>query len=129
MSTANHLSLLHPHHYHHQACIRIAAAIKLTSTPFPIILMEPWCRSNITPQRLECLVHCGLLRPLTAAEEWRLPGNEDEPSPPEGYVMSFALFHERGFAILAHKFLRGLLDYYQVESQWSPAYCGIRRPV
>ena len=53
--------------------------------------------------------------PTSMAEEWRLPGNEDVPSPPEGYVMSFAHFHERGFAIPAHKFLRGLLDYYQVE--------------
>ena len=77
--------------------------------------MEPWCRSNITPQCLEGLVRHGLLRPLTAAEERRLPGDEDGPSPPEGYVMSFAHFHERGFAIPAHKFLRGLLDYYQVE--------------
>ena len=31
--------------------------------------------------------------------------------------MSFAIFHERGFAVLAHRFLRGLLDYYQVELQ------------
>ena len=37
--------------------------------------------------------------------------------PPEGYVVSFALFHERGFIVPAHKFLRGLLDYYQVELQ------------
>ena len=79
--------------------------------------MEPWCRSSITPQRLEGLVRCGLLRPLTAAKEWRLPGDEDEPLPPKGYVMSFAHFHERGFAIPAHPFLRGLLDYYQVEQQ------------
>ena len=69
--------------------------------------MEPWCRSNITPQCLEGLVHRGLLRPLTTAEEL----------PPEGYVMSFAHFHERGFGIPAHKFLWGLLDYYQVELQ------------
>ena len=79
--------------------------------------MEPWCRSSISPQRLEGLVHRGLLRPLTAAEEWRLPGDEDEPLPPEGYVVSFTHFHERGFSIPAHKFLRGLLDYYQVELQ------------
>ena len=77
--------------------------------------MEPWCGSSITPHRLEGLVHRGLLRPLTAIEEWRLPGNEDEPSSPEGYVVSFPHFHERGFTIPAHKFLRGLLDYYQVE--------------
>ena len=74
--------------------------------------MELWCRSNITPQRLEGLVHRGLLRPLSTIEEWRLPSDEDEPSPLEGYVVSFALFHELGFTVPAHKFLRGLLDYY-----------------
>ena len=79
--------------------------------------MELWCRSDITPQRLEGLVHRGLFFPLTATEEWWLPGDEDEPSPLEGYVMSFAHFHERGFAVPAHKFLWGLLDYYQVELQ------------
>ena len=31
--------------------------------------------------------------------------------------MSFTHFHERGFTIPAHKFLRGLLDYYKVELQ------------
>ena len=31
--------------------------------------------------------------------------------------MSFAIFHERGFAVPAHRFLRGLLDYYEVELQ------------
>ena len=79
--------------------------------------MEPWCRSDITPQLLEGLVCRGLLCPLTATEEWRLPNNEDEPSPPEGYVVSFARFHERGFAIPTHKFLWGVLDYYKVELQ------------
>ena len=77
--------------------------------------MELWCRSDITPQHLEGLVRRGLLCPLTAAEEWRLPSNEDEPSPPKGYVVSFAHFHELGFTIPAHKFLCGLLDYYKVE--------------
>ena len=79
--------------------------------------MEPWCRSNITPQRLEGLICHGLLFPLTTAEEWRLPDDEDEPLPPEGYVVSFARFHERGFATPTHKFVRGLLDYYKVELQ------------
>jgi polyferredoxin len=74
--------------------------------------METWCGSNITPQCLEGLIYCGLLCPLTVMVEWWLSGDEDEPSPPEGYVVSFALFHERGFAVPAHKFLRGLLDYY-----------------
>ena len=37
--------------------------------------------------------------------------------PPEGYVVSFAIFHERGFVVPTHRFLRGLLDYYEVELQ------------
>ena len=79
--------------------------------------MDPGYRSNISPQCLEGLSHRGLLRPLTATEEWRLPGEEEEPQPPEGYVVSFAHFHERGFTMLAHQFFQGLLDYYQLELQ------------
>ena len=79
--------------------------------------MEPWCRSNVTLQRLEGLVRSGLLCARTVAEEWRLPGNEDASSPPEGYVVSFAHFHERGFTSPTHRFLRGLLHYYNVELQ------------
>jgi hypothetical protein len=30
-------------------------------------------------------------------------------------VVSFAAFHERGLALLAHQFLRNLLGYYQIE--------------
>ena len=59
--------------------------------------MELWGRSDITLQPLEGLVHRGLLCVQTATEEWRLPSEEDEPSPLEGYVVSFTRFHERGF--------------------------------
>ena len=79
--------------------------------------MEPRCRSDVTLHRLEGIVHHGLLCAWTAAEEWRLPGNEDAPSPPDGYVVSFAHFHERGLATPAYKFLQGLLNYYNVELQ------------
>ena len=79
--------------------------------------MDLGYRSNISPQCLEGLVHRGLLCPLTAAEEWWLPGEEDEPQPPEGYVVSFTHFHEWVFTMPTHQFLRGLLDYYQVELQ------------
>ena len=79
--------------------------------------MEPWCRSDVTLQRLEGLVHCGLLCARTTTGEWQLPGNEDAPLPLDGYVVSFAHFHERGFTTLAHKFLWGLLNYYKVELQ------------
>ena len=67
--------------------------------------MDPWCRSNITFERMEGLVCRGLLHARTLAEEWLLLGNEDSPSPPDGYVVSFAYFHERGLVTPAHKFL------------------------
>ena len=79
--------------------------------------MDPWCRSNITFQRMEGLIRRNLLYAWTVAEEWLLPSEEDVPSPPVGYVMSFAHFHERGFTTPAHGFLRGLLHYYKIELQ------------
>ena len=79
--------------------------------------MDPWCHSDITFQRMEGLVCRGLLCAWTAAEEWLLPDEEDVPSPPDNYMVSFAYFHEHGFAIPAHRFLRGLLHYYMIELQ------------
>ena len=61
--------------------------------------------SNITFQRMEGIVRHGLLHAWTSAEEWLLPSNEDSPSPLDGYVVSFAHFHEQGLATPAHKFL------------------------
>ena len=47
-----------------------------------------------------------------------LPGNEDSPSPSDGYVVSFAHFHECGLMTPAHKFLRGLWCFYKIELQY-----------
>ena len=77
--------------------------------------MDPWCHFDITFQRMEGLVRHDLLCTWTSAEEWLLPGNEDSPSPLDGYVVSFAYFHERGFMTPTHRFLRGLLHYYKIE--------------
>ena len=66
---------------------------------------------------MEGLIHHGLLHARTSIEEWLLPSDEDLSSPPNGYVVSFAHFHERGLATPAHKFLRGLLHYYKIELQ------------
>jgi len=79
--------------------------------------MDPWCHSDITFQRMEGLIRRGLLYVRTLAKEWLLPGKEDIPSLSDGYVVSFAHFHVRGFATPAHKFLRGLLHYYKIELQ------------
>ena len=67
--------------------------------------MDPWCHSDITFQRMEGLIRRCLLRAQTSTEEWLLPGDEDLSSLPNGYVVSFAHFHERGFTTLAHRFL------------------------
>ena len=56
--------------------------------------MEPWCHSDITLQCLEGLFHRGILCTWTAIEEWWLSGDEDALLPPDGYVVSFAHFHE-----------------------------------
>jgi hypothetical protein len=67
---------------------------------------------------LEELVHDGLLRPKTnrTQPEWRAsPSNHWEPAPPEGYVVSFVCFHEKGFGVPASPFMRALLHYYKVE--------------
>ena len=77
--------------------------------------MDSWCRSNITFQRMEGLIHHDLLRAWTSTEEWLLLGNEDSPSSPDGYVVSFAYFHERGLATPAHKYLWELLHLYKIE--------------
>jgi hypothetical protein len=37
------------------------------------------------------------------------------PDPPAGYIVSFTSFHERGFGIVASRFMRALLHYYGVE--------------
>jgi hypothetical protein len=57
----------------------------------------------------------GLLRARTAANEWVIPDNEHEMMPPDGYVVSFIPFHECGLAMPPHRFLRGLLDYYDIK--------------
>ena len=67
--------------------------------------MDLWCRSDITFQRMEGLIRCGLLRARTSAEEWLLLDEEDWPSPPDGYVVSFAHFHKHGFMTPTHRFL------------------------
>jgi len=77
--------------------------------------MDSWCCSDITFQRMEGFVRHGLLCAWTSAEEWLLLSEEDLSSPPDGYVVSFALFRERGFATPAHKFLWRLLHYYKIK--------------
>jgi hypothetical protein len=45
---------------------------------------------------MEGLIKKGLLHARTAANEWIVLNNEDKPMPPDGCVVSFVPFHERG---------------------------------
>jgi hypothetical protein len=79
---------------------------------------DAWANSSVTEKRLEELVRDGLLRPKTSRTqpEWRAPPSDHrEPAPPEGYVVSFICFHERGFSVPASPFMCALLHYYKVE--------------
>ena len=77
---------------------------------------DPWPSSTVVAKDLEALIADGLLRPLSggAQPEWMAP-SEAVPSPPPGYVVSFILFHERGFGVPASRFMRALLHHYGVE--------------
>jgi hypothetical protein len=69
-------------------------------------------------RKLEELVRNGLLRPRASRSqpEWRVPpSNHREPAPPEGYVVSFVPFHERGLGMPPSQFMWALLHYYKVE--------------
>jgi hypothetical protein len=79
---------------------------------------DGWASSSVTEKKLEELVADGLLRPKTSRSrpEWIAPpSTHREPAPPEGYVVSFVSFHERGFGIPSSVFMRALLHYYRVE--------------
>jgi hypothetical protein len=88
--------------------------------PQPLTILEPyaWERSTVTRLALGKLVTAGQLaanedgRPA----EWIVPPAGDRaPNPPEGYVVSFVRFHERGFNAPASRFMRALRHYYGVE--------------
>ena len=79
--------------------------------------MADWTPSRCTVGSLEALVARGLLMPRTDAMEWLVPGNEALPAPPDGYVVSFRHFHERGLGMPPHPFFRGILHHYGLELQ------------
>jgi hypothetical protein len=44
-----------------------------------------------------------------------VPQDPAFPEPTKGYMVSSMVFYEQGFGILAHRFLRSLLQYYTLE--------------
>jgi hypothetical protein len=77
--------------------------------------MSNWTRSNVSRKQLLRLVEASQLPPLTEAIEWILPAGESMPRPPNGYVVSFVAFHERGFYVPVGRFIRGVLFAYGLQ--------------
>ena len=74
--------------------------------------MDSWHHFDVTYARMEGLIKCGLLRGRTDAVEWLVTSHEDAPAPPNSYIVSFALFHQRGLMVPPHSFFWGLLHHY-----------------
>jgi hypothetical protein len=88
--------------------------------PPPLTIVDPyaWERSSVTRLALGELVSAGQLAANEEGRpaEWIVPPAEDRaPNPPDGYVVSFFRFHERGFAASASRFMRALCHRYGVE--------------
>jgi len=66
--------------------------------------MDSWHNFDVTYACMEGLVKRGLLRGRTDAAEWLVPGREEGPAPPDGYIISFVLFHKHGLTVSPHPF-------------------------
>ena len=66
--------------------------------------MDSWYRSDVTNVHMEGLIKHGLLCGSTDAVEWLVPGREDASAPLNGYVVSFAPFHEHRLMVTPHPF-------------------------
>jgi hypothetical protein len=65
---------------------------------------------------MEALVKRRLLQVTTEVHEWIVPSVEEVPMPPDGYVVTFVPFHERGL-VVPHQFFQELLHLYSIELQ------------
>ena len=70
-----------------------------------------WRRSTFSQADADELAAKGLL----AGMQYRIPGDEEIPNPPDGWRVIFLSFLLRGLSLPAHEFLRGLLFMYGVQ--------------
>jgi hypothetical protein len=83
-----------------------------------MIDLLPWPRSTMMAFALHKLENGGQLASNVDEQPaaWIVqPVADREPNLPHGYVVSFIRFHERGFAVPASHFMRGLCYHYGVE--------------
>jgi hypothetical protein len=71
-----------------------------------------WVCSTITKKEVEKVTAGGL---ISTEDSIKFPSTERIPKPPSGYRVMFLAFLLRGFSLLAHEFLRGLLFVYGVQ--------------
>jgi hypothetical protein len=88
--------------------------------PSALTIVDPyaWERSSVTRLALGDLVSAGQLAANEEGRpaEWIVPlAGDRAPNPPNGYVVSFIRFHERGFAAPANRFMQALCHLYGVE--------------
>ena len=88
--------------------------------PVRLIAADDWRPSSMTERRLLELEKEGLLRPRSSPSrpEWIAPAADHrEPTPPRGYVVSFAIFHHHGLGSPPSRFMRVLCHHYGAELQ------------
>jgi hypothetical protein len=71
-----------------------------------------WVRSAITKKKVEKARADGL---IAAQDSIKFSSTERIPKSPSGYRVMFLAFLLRGFSLLVHEFLRGLLFVYGVQ--------------
>ena len=79
--------------------------------------MESWYCYDVTHTCMEGLIKCGLLCGRTNAMEWLVLSHKRVSMLPDGYIISFTLFHKHRLAIPPHLFFQGLLHHYRIELQ------------
>jgi len=88
--------------------------------PVKLIAADDWRPSTVMERWLQDLEREGLLRPLTSLmrpERIVPPAEHQEPSPPEGYVVSFIKFCRHRLGSPTSRFMRALLHHCGVELQ------------
>ena len=79
---------------------------------------DEWLLSTVTERLLRDLEKEGLLRPHASSmwPKWIASSAEhQEPTLPEGYVVSFAKFHRHGLGSPPSRFMRALYHHYGVK--------------
>jgi len=77
------------------------------------MMANEWKKSQSNTRSLNDLIEMGLLHNQELGG-WRAPEGESYPDPRAGEIVVFEDYFKRGFGILVHPFLQGLLLYYEI---------------